>query len=249
MPQTFRVGTSGYFYRHWAGPFYPADLKTHRWFGFYAERFDTVEINASFYRFPTESAVRRWRRQAPDGFVYAIKANRLITHLKRFAGTEAQSAALYAVLKDHLGNMLGPVLFQLPPSVHYDAGFLERLLAQLDPACVNAVEFRHPSWWRPEVCRRLDAAGAVFVSVSAPNLPDDLVVSGGRLYLRMHGVPLYRQDYPPEELDRWAERLRACGADTGWVYFNNDAEGFAPKNARALRERLAAAVRARAAGT
>jgi len=221
--------------RHWAGPFYPADLKTHKWFGFYAERFDTVELNASFYRFPTRSAVTRWRRQAPAGFTYAVKASRIITHLKRFHGTERLVGDLYAVLGEHLGEALGPVLFQLPPSLHHDPDRLEGMLAQLDGGFVNAIEFRHPSWWRADVRRRVERAGVVFVSVSAPGLPDDLVVSGGRLYLRMHGVPLYRQDYADADLAAWAERLKECGAREAWVYFNNDAEGHAPRNARTLR--------------
>jgi len=240
----FRVGTSGYYYRHWAGRFYPADLKTHKWVGFYAERFDTVELNASFYRFPTESAAKRWHAQAPEGFLYAVKAPRLITHLKRFHETEDLMTDLYGVLRGHLGDRLGPVLFQMPPRLHHDPERLEAILAQLDPACVNALEFRHPSWWRADVRRRIAKAGAVFVSVSAPKLPDDLVVSRGRVYLRMHGVPMYRQDYDDAALRRWTERLEKSGAREGWVYFNNDLDAHAPHNAAALRgllERAAAA--------
>jgi uncharacterized protein YecE (DUF72 family) len=236
----FHVGTSGWYYRHWAGPFYPADLPSHRWFRFYAERFATVELNAPFYRFPTQSAVTRWRRQAPEGFVYAVKAPRLITHLKRFHDTERPVADLYAVLTENLGDKRGPVLFQLPPSLHHDAGLLETILGQLDPAFVNALEFRHASWWRADVRRRVAKAGAVFVSVSEPGLPDDLVVSKGRVYLRMHGVPMYRQDYSAEALAAWAGRLKAAKAKEAWVYFNNDADGHAPHNAATLRELLAA---------
>jgi uncharacterized protein YecE (DUF72 family) len=239
MGRSPRIGTSGYYYRHWSGPFYPPDLKTHRWFRFYAERFDTVEINASFYRFPTESAVKRWRAQAPEGFLYAVKAPRLITHLKRFHDTGGLMADLYGVLTAHLGGKLGPVLFQLPPSVHHDPAWLDGMLGQLDGACVNAIEFRHPSWWRADVRRRVERAGAVFVSVSAPGLPDDLVVSNGRAYLRMHGVPMYRQDYSESALAAWADRLKGCGAGEAFVYFNNDAEGHAPHNALALRGMLA----------
>lgn len=241
---TFRVGTSGYYYRHWAGGFYPADLKTHKWFGYYAERFDTVELNASFYRFPTESAVKRWHRQAPEGFTYAVKAPRLITHLKRFHDTEGLMADLYGVLGAHLKERLGPVLFQMPPSLHFDDERLEAILAQLDPSVTNVLEFRHPSWWRADVQRRIAKAGAVFVSVSAPNLPDDLAVSRGRLYLRMHGVPMYRQDYADDALAAWAGRLRASGAREGWIYFNNDAEAHAPRNAATLRGLLADAAAA-----
>jgi uncharacterized protein YecE (DUF72 family) len=237
-PPAFHVGTSGYFYRHWAGPFYPKDLKTHRWFAFYAGRFATVELNAPFYRFPTASAAQRWHRQAPEGFTYAIKASRILTHLKRFHGTERLAADLYAVLTGNLKEKLGPVLFQLPPSLHHDPALLETILAQMDFSVVNAVEFRHPSWWRPEVQGRIAGAGAVFVSVSHPGLPDDLVVSAGRVYLRLHGVPVYRQDYSGAELAAWAERLTKSGAREAWVYFNNDADAHAPHNALTLKKLL-----------
>jgi uncharacterized protein YecE (DUF72 family) len=234
-----QIGCSGYFYRGWAGTWYPTALKTSQWFRYYAERFDTVEINATFYRFPTESSVRRWVRQAPEGFAYSVKAPRPITHRKRLQGCAAQIAAFYDTLAP-VGDALGCVLFQLPPSFHYTEDNLARLVAAMRPGWRNAVELRHASWWCTPVYTAFAQAGITFVSVHAPKLPDELVVTAGLVYLRLHGVPWYAQDYSEDELRAWAERIRATGVTRCWVYFNNDVGAHAPHNAIALRRLLAA---------
>ena len=142
------VGCSGWFYWHWRGGFYPPELPTNRWFQHYSQHFKTVELNAPFYSWPTTAAVQAWVRQAGRRkFIYTVKASELITHVKRFSGTKT-------LVKDfgHIADLLGPrmgcFLFQLPPSFHFTRARLDRILAQLDPARRNVVEFRHRSWWR-----------------------------------------------------------------------------------------------------
>lgn len=237
-----RIGCSGFSYRHWRGPWYPPDLPANRWFAFYAERFGTVEINASFYRFPTASTVDRWRHQAPEGFAYTIKSPRLITHLKRFAGCGALLDDFYGAVAG-LGPHLGCVLFQLPPNLRHAPETLDGILAALRPGFRNIVEFRHASWWRETVFATLRQSGIGFCSVAAAGLPDELIVTGDEAYLRLHGDPWYAQDFGEAELAAWAARIRALDAEHHpqriWIYFNNDAQAFAPKNAEALRRLLA----------
>lgn len=233
------VGCSGWFYWHWRGVVYPEELPTGDWFNHYMSRLKTVELNAPFYSWPTVAAVKAWVRQVGrKKFVYTVKASELITHVKRFTGTKT-------LVKDfgHIADLLGPrmgcFLFQLPPSFRYTRARLDRILAQLDPARRNVVEFRHRSWWTEEVYEAFRTAGAVFCSVSGPRLPDELVTTADDVYVRFHGVKTwYRHDYSKAELSVWAERIRASGARRVWVYFNNDRDGYAIKNAREFLRQL-----------
>ncbi len=235
------VGCSGYFYRHWAGRFYPDGLPMHRWFAHYASVFDTVELNASFYRFPTPAAARRWRRQAPEGFLYAVKAPRVITHLRKLAHCDEHLARLRDALEE-LGDKLGPVLFQLPPKFEHCDEHLERLEVLTALPWTVAVEFRHPSWWREDVHRWLDERGLIFVSVDAPELPDRLLPCAQGIYLRMHGRPWYRERYTDDALTRLTRRLKDAAPRRAWIYFNNDHDAAAPDNARTLARMLAGEV-------
>jgi uncharacterized protein YecE (DUF72 family) len=237
----FYVGCSGWFYWHWRGAFYPSDLPTGRWFNHYADRFQTVELNAPFYSWPTIHNVRTWVQQAGRRrFVYTVKVNELITHTRRFAGTKGLVRD-FGHIADLLGERMGCFLFQLPPSFHYTRARLMRIVAQLDPARRNVVEFRHRSWWNETVFAAFRAGGTVFCSCSGPRLPDELVKTADTIYVRFHGVKRwYRHDYAAEELAVWAERIRASGATRVYAYFNNDRDGYAIKNARALRRMLRA---------
>src|SRR5688572_7033705 len=156
-----RIGCSGWFYWHWKGRFYPENESTRDWFAFYRRRFNTVELNAPFYGWPKPATVRHWRRQARRNFRYCIKVNRLITHEKRFRGTRRLVREFYAIA-GVLGPHMGCFLFQLPPSFHYSAARLRGILAQLDPAQKNAVEFRHRSWWNPAVWKAFRRRGVIF---------------------------------------------------------------------------------------
>lgn len=232
------IGCSGWYYWHWKGQFYPVDTPSNQWFPIYQDQFQTVELNAPFYSWPTITAVKTWLRQAKPSFVYTIKVCELITHVKRFeeTGTLIEDFGYIAHL---LGPQMGCFLFQLPPSFRYSQETLHLILSQLDPLRRNVVEFRHKTWWNEDVFAAFKAAGAIFCSCSGPRLPDELVCTADDVYVRFHGIKQwYRHDYSDAELWVWAERIRQSRAKTTWVYFNNDRDGYAIKNAKRLAELL-----------
>ena len=232
------VGCSGWFYWHWRGLFYPDTKRTDTWFRHYRENFSTVELNAPFYSWPKLATVKAWARNAPEGFRYSVKVNRLITHEKRLVRTR-MLVEEFCKFSEILGPKLGCFLFQFPPSYRYTASRLKSITTQLDPAFRNAVEFRHQSWWRERVYREFAERGLIFCTVSAPRLPDDLIKTSDVIYARLHGRSRwYRHDYSDAELDDWATKIRESGAREAWIYFDNDRDAFAVKNALALRQRL-----------
>ena len=234
-PPALNIGCSGWFYWHLKGSFYPTQMPTKDWFGHYAEHFRTVELNAPFYAWPTIRTVESWIKQV-DGmdFVYTIKVSELITHIKKFEGTEILVQD-FGYIADLLGPLMGCFLFQLPPSFHYTPERLHSIVAQLDPARRNVVEFRHRSWWNDDVYAAFREAGVIFCSCSGPRLPDDVIKTADDIYVRFHGVEnWYRHDYSEDELAIWAGKIREAGAKRVWVYFNNDFNGFAIKNATML---------------
>jgi uncharacterized protein YecE (DUF72 family) len=234
------VGCSGWFYWHWRGKFYPAGMSTNQWFDHYAKRFKTVELNAPFYSWPTEAAVKTWVRQVKRRrFVYTVKVCELITHIKRFHGTKALIQD-FGYIADLLGPHMGCFLFQLPPSFQYTPARLKKIVGQLDRRRRNVVEFRHASWWNEEVFGAFREHGVIFCSCSAPRLPSELIKTADEIYVRFHGTAKwYSHDYSKAELTEWAERIKASGAKRVWAYFNNDQEAYAIKNARQLMRLLA----------
>ncbi len=233
------VGCSGWYYWHWKGNFYPTNTPSSQWFSIYQGHFKTVELNAPFYSWPTVAAVKTWIRQADPTFVYTIKVCELITHIRRFEETETLVAD-FGYIADLLGPQMGCFLFQLPPSVRYSNELLHSIVSQLDPRRRNVVEFRHKSWWNEDVYSAFRAAGIIFCSCSGPRLPEELVRTADDIYVRFHGIKQwYRHDYSDAELAVWAERIRNSGATTVWIYFNNDRDGYAIKNAKKMAEVLA----------
>ena len=233
-----RVGCSGWFYWHWRGIFYPDTKRTDGWFKHYAANFNTVELNAPFYSWPKPATVRAWVHQAPEHFRYSIKVNREITHERRLVRTRKLVIDFCAIEKT-LGAKLGCFLFQFPPSYKYTPSRLRSILTQLDPQFRCAVEFRHRSWWREKVYSAFTARGLIFCTISAPRLPDELIRTSDTIYLRLHGRSRwYRHDYSAFELDQWARKIAHSGAREAWIYFDNDREGFAIKNAQELTKRL-----------
>lgn len=200
----------------------------------YTRHFKTVELNAPFYRWPKPATVRGWRRSAPKNFLYSVKVNETITHGRRMVRTKRFVREFYTIA-EVLGEHMGCFLFQLPPNYKYTPARLKSIVKQLDAKYRNVIEFRHKSWWRESVYRTLEKAGLIFCSISGPRLPEDLVKTSDILYLRFHG-PLhwYRHDYSDAELQKWVEKIRKSQAREVWIYFNNDGEGFAIKNAKAL---------------
>ena len=232
------VGCSGWFYWHWRGIFYPDERRTDNWFRHYAAHFRTVELNAPFYSWPKPATVRSWKRNAPPGFRYSVKVNQLITHEKRLRYTGRLVREFYSIA-DVLREQLGCFLFQFPPSYRYTPARLESITRQLDPAFRSVVEFRHKSWWRPAVYRRLSAARLIFCSISAPRFSEELIQTSEIIYVRFHGRSRwYRYDYSQPELEAWAEKITAACPRAAWIYFNNDREGHAIRNALELRRLL-----------
>lgn len=233
------VGCSGWFYWHWRGTFYPVGLPTSRWFAHYAKRFPTVELNAPFYSWPTMSTVKSWIKQAGKRkFVYTVKVSELITHIKRFSGTKTLVRD-FGLIADVLGSRMGCFLFQLPPSFHYTPRRLKTILDHLDHQRRNVVEFRHKSWWNKAVYDAFRETGTIFCSCSGPRLPDELIKTADEIYIRFHGIKSwYRHDYSSAELATWVKRIDESAAKKVWVYFNNDRDGYAIKNARAFSRLL-----------
>ncbi len=237
--QQFYVGCSGWFYWHWRDIFYPDTLPTNKWFEHYISHFNTVELNAPFYSWPTTATVTSWIKQAGrKKFLYTIKANELITHTKRFSRTK-ELVKDFGLIADLLNKRMGCFLFQLPPGYHYSPARLKSILNQLDPARKNVVEFRHKSWWNEKVYEAFRKSDIIFCSCSAPRLPDELIKTADDIYIRFHGTKQwYRHDYTPQELALWVERIKESKAERVWIYFNNDRDGYAIKNARELRRQL-----------
>jgi uncharacterized protein YecE (DUF72 family) len=242
---TFYVGCSGWFYWKWRGLFYPDGMPTGEWFAHYASAFDTVEINASFYSWPTIANVKAWQRQAAGRkFTYTVKVCELITHIKKFSRTKTLVKD-FGIIADLLGERMGCFLFQLPPSYRYSKPRLKSILSQLDPARRNVVEFRHKSWWNETVYKAFRDAGVIFCSCSGPRLPDELIKTADEVYVRMHGPERwYRHNYSDDELRIWADRIKASGAQRAWIYFNNDNDAYAIGNAKTMRRLLTASRKA-----
>lgn len=236
--QRFRIGCSGWYYWHWKGVVYPADLPASQWLAHYQHTFDTVELNAPFYHWPRPTTVQRWAQQAPAGFQYSVKVNRRITHLKRFAGTR-KLVREFCQFAEVLGGHMGCFLFQLPLGFHFTPARLRVIVAQLNPRQRNVIEFRHRSWWNDTVFAAFREAGLIFCSVSAPDLPNDVVKTADVVYVRFHGTSQwYHHDYSDAELEEWATKLRASRARETWAYFNNDFDGCAFRNAETLKSLL-----------
>jgi len=233
------IGTSGWVYKQWAGSFYPKGWPKKDEFGYYTRHFPTVEINATFYRLPTLKMVRGWHDRAPNGFVFAVKGSRFLTHMKRLKDTGPGLRKYFTRLVP-LADRAGPILWQLPANFQPSDDNLERLsrfLKKLPTHYQHAVEFRHPSWMNESTFRLLRAHKVANVWLSSLQMPSDYTVTGKFVYLRFHGLEggAYH-DYTTEELQPWAKQLRlAAGRGLPcYVYFNNDLNTRAPLNAEAL---------------
>ena len=231
------VGCSGFQYRHWKEVFYPAGVPQRKWFEFYCEHFNTVELNVTFYRIPRLSTFEGWYNRSPQPFRFAVKAPRLVTHYKKFSGTETLIADFYGLVQEGLKDKLGSVLFQLPPSLAYSPGLLDKICDSLDPSYQNVIEFRNASWWNAVVYRQLASRSISFCSISHPALPDELVINSKLVYYRLHGTPhLYRSLYASSKLQELANLIQeALQVQQAYIYFNNDIDASALVNAREMK--------------
>jgi len=234
-----RIGTSGWVYPHWRARFYPRGLPQARWLEHYARRFPTVEVNNSFYRLPPPGVFTAWRERTPREFIFAVKASRYITHVRRLRDARPALEVFWdrAV---HLAPKLGPVLFQLPPRFRVDLARLDAFLAALPRSLRPVLEFRDPSWHVREVYALLQRHGAAYCIMVAPALRCEPVVTARTLYVRFHAPGGTRPAFGRRRLQPWADRIRDLmrEAESGWIYFNNDAEGAAVEDADTLRDLL-----------
>ena len=231
------VGCSGWNYKSWRGPFYPSTLAASKWLPFYADRFDTVEINNTFYRLPEAQTFARWRAQVPAGFIFAVKASRFLTHMKRLRDPEEPIERLFSRVKP-LGGSLGPVLYQLPGTLAFDLPLLDDFLRALPRRIQHVMEFRHPSWYVDATFECLEQRGASLCLHDKEGSQISEPFVGRCVYVRFHGTSgRYHGSYGSRTLASWAKRLvarRQDGADV-YAYFNNDPDAVAVQNAETLR--------------
>lgn len=235
-----RIGTSGWYYDHWKELFYPVELPKGKWLEYYTEHFDTVEINNSFYHLPKEQTLQRWHELAPDGFLYVVKANRYITHIKRLKDASEPLERFFERIY-LLRNKLGPVLYQLPPSLHKDLDLLESFIEILPDRPPAVFEFRHESWYSDDTFELLGKSGIGFCIHDMPGKESPRVVTSDIIYVRFHGTTgRYSGGYTKSVLRRWAEWLKeqATKASNIYAFFNNDIGGHAIKNAKQLKEQF-----------
>ena len=232
----WHIGCSGFYYKEWKESFYPKGLPQAKWFNFYAEHFNTLEINNTFYRFPELKLFQGWYTKAPEKFCFAVKVPRIITHQQKFKDTQKILTLFYETAKEGLKEKLGPVLFQLPPSMSFNEASLQNILSQLNPFHQNVIEFRHISWWRRDVYAALKEAHVCFCGVSYPGLISNAIADLDFSYYRFHGVPkLYYSLYSESFLEEIAKSLASSTVKEAFVYFNNTASGAALENARYLQ--------------
>jgi uncharacterized protein YecE (DUF72 family) len=235
------IGTSGWHYKHWKGPFYPEKHPASKMLQWYVERFDTVEINNSFYRLPQLSALQLWCRQTPPNFCFAVKASRYITHNRKLKDPQ-NAVDKFLVVIDKLERRLGPILFQLPPSWKVNVERLDEFLTGLPSAHRYVFEFRNETWNVPEVYEVLRQHNAAFCIYELAGFQSPLEITADFTYVRLHGPGnKYQGDYSEDTLRGWADRIQQWGKNLKhiFVYFDNDQAGFAAKNALELRNMVA----------
>jgi len=237
MSLRYYIGTSGWHYDHWRHRFYPDKLPKAKWLKFYAGHFASVELNNSFYRLPSEAAFANWYDSSPPSFTFAVKVSRFITHIKRLKDTE-EAVEKFITRAKILGGKLGPLLYQLPPNMHRNDAVLESFLSTLPRGMKHVVEFRHQSWLEEAVFEILHRYNVGLCVFDMPSLSCPVVAPADFVYVRFHGsTGLYFSCYSDEELANWAKRLTDLAGSLKeiYVYFNNDAEAFAVRNALTLR--------------
>ena len=231
------IGCSGFHYKHWKGSFYPEKLAQSKWFDFYNNRFKTLELNVTFYRFPRLHILEDWYNKSPEDFSFSVKVYKGITHYKQFIDTKRMIDDFYGIAKEGLKEKMGPVLFQIPPRIKYKEEKLQQILDQMDPNFTNVLEFRNETWWNAEVYNKLSSQNITFCGMSHPDLPDEVVQNSNTIYYRFHGVPqLYQSKYEKETLQKVSDEIESNATiKTAFIYFNNDIDASAITNANDMQ--------------
>ena len=239
-----RIGCSGWQYKHWRRNFYPAELSQTEWLEYYAQHFDTVEINNTFYRLPEASTFRQWARRAPEGFEFAVKASRFLTHMKKLKDPEEPLGRLFSRAR-YLAKSFGPVLYQLPPRWPVDLERFATFLAALPKRRRHVVEFREPSWYSHRIFELMRQHDVSLCLHDMQGSATGKLSVGPIIYVRFHGVQKYSGSYDDHVLDSWAHWMadHLCGGQQVYAYFNNDTHGHAPRDAVRLRSTVLARLR------
>ena len=241
MPGKVHIGTSGWHYKHWIGSFYPEDIAANGMFRFYAEHFDTVEINNTFYRLPQLTTFDNWRSKSPPNFLFAVKASRFITHMKKLKDPHT-SMAKFFLAAERLEKKLGPILFQLPPRWKVNPERFSEFLEALPTGHQYVIEFRDQSWLVPQIFALLRQHNVAFCIHDLGESQTPLELTANFTYVRFHGpgAAKYTGSYPRSYLRRWAARIDGWSKELSdvYVYFNNDVGGYANQNALVLKSLL-----------
>jgi uncharacterized protein YecE (DUF72 family) len=244
IARRIHVGTSGWSYAHWRGPFYPSDLPEGEWLAYYGERLHTVEINNTFHQLPTQATLRGWREAVAEDFVFSVKASRFITHMKKLREPEVTLANFFERIAA-LAPRLGPILFQLPPRWRLDLERLRHFLAALPGEYRYAFEFRDRSWWNPAVYDLLAHHEIAFCIHDLGGMLSPREVTSDIVYVRLHGPEgPYRGCYDSATVAAWVEAFSGWAAQgrAVYCYFDNDQRGYAVLNALQMQERIRSAL-------
>ena len=236
-----RIGTSGWHYKHWIGSFYPPGTPASKMLAYYVERFDTVELNNSFYHLPKQPALESWRNSTPDGFCFAAKGSRFLTHMKKLKDPEQGLKRFFGAI-DLLGEKLGPILFQLPPNWELDLERLKIFVECLPTEHRYAFEFRNATWSVPVAYDLLKRHNIAYCIFDLAGVQSPVEVTADIAYVRLHGPGgRYQGSYSDEALNGWAKRIRKWQRELKaiYVYFDNDQAGYAAENALRLKSLLA----------
>ncbi len=230
------IGCSGFYNKDWKEVFYPKGLAQSKWFEFYCSQFNTLELNTTFYRFPTVEMLEKWYSKSPADFMFSVKAPRLITHYKQFTETENLLNDFYSTVAEGLKEKLGTILFQLPSKIIYSDELLERIVQSVNKNFLNVFEFRNEGWWNKKVFDILASHEISFCGISIKGLPDDIIANSPVAYYRFHGIErLYFSEYSLQTIKNFAAALQhQSKIKTAYIFFNNTATMASINNARQL---------------
>jgi uncharacterized protein YecE (DUF72 family) len=234
------IGCSGFYNRDWKKVFYPETIKQKEWFEYYCTRFHTLELNTTFYRFPTIEMLKKWYDKSPADFRFSVKIPRLITHYKQLIDTEKLLSDFYTAVSAGLKEKLAAVLFQLPSKIMYSEEVLQRIIKNVNSSFINVFEFRHASWWNENVFTQFSKYNISFCGISIKDLSNKIIANTSTIYYRFHGIEkIYFSEYDPDEIKKFATVLKTTAENkTAYIYFNNTATIAAIHNAEQLKKIL-----------